>query len=323
MPAVVIAGRPKVLLYDSNGDPLVWKADVDGTKRLPVQTMPARKIVTGLSTTTNLSANAWFNQSGAAYEDTDGYVMMTVAIYSDKASATDGIHFEYSNDGSLWTWDDVFTLAAGAAKVYTLFPVARYFRVRFQNGAQAQTSFAIQTILHATPFKASVHRIQDAIAEEDDAELVKAILTGKKDSGEFANVALTEDNRLKVASLPAAAPATATGVSQLGDGAIGANQTVETPAAYTIPNGQTLRIQRLIGGGENSVSGGRVELAYRPTGVSSSDELIAVGYIAGGNFVFDLDETFTGNGTRQIVMKRINAGGASMRITGKWQGYVQ
>jgi hypothetical protein len=67
-----------------------------------------------------------------------------------------------------------------------------------------------------------------------------------------------------------------------------------------------------------------VELVERPTGLPASDVVVAVGYIGnGGNFSFDLDEAFVGDGTRQIVLKRINGAGIPQRVNGKWVGYEQ
>jgi hypothetical protein len=66
-----------------------------------------------------------------------------------------------------------------------------------------------------------------------------------------------------------------------------------------------------------------VELVYQPNGNTTGEELIDVGYIAGGNFQFTLDSTFVGNGTRRIVLRRVNQGGSSMRITARWSGYEQ
>lgn len=133
------------------------------------------------------------------------------------------------------------------------------------------------------------------------------------------SVDVTADGKLQVYFATPSAPPSGTAKSMIGDGNVPANSTSES--IYTITSGKTLKIQRLSGGGENSVAGGRVELAYRPTGLAASDVLVEVGYISGGNFQFQLDENFIGDGTRQLVLKRINGGGGTMRITGKWVGY--
>ena len=62
----------------------------------------------------------------------------------------------------------------------------------------AQTTFSLQTSLKQTAGKPSSHRIQDAIVDDDDAELVKSVLTGKAGNS-FLNVAATVDGNLAIA----------------------------------------------------------------------------------------------------------------------------
>ena len=335
LPAALVGGRLDVVvgaalpagtnrvggvrLLDDADTALAFVADLASVQRVPAQTMPARKISTANSSTANLGSGATFTGTG---EDTDGYVAITVAVYASHASATDGLKLEYSADNTNWRWDDVFTLAAGAAKVFRTSPVARYFRVRYVNGGTTQTTFELSTTLHATQIKPSTHRLADSISAQDDAELVKALLSGITDAGSTLNIGATDDNRLKVATPTPAAPTGTTAVSQYADGDVGANATSQLN--YTIPNGDTLHIQRLTMGGEASVSGGRVILLYRPngSGSSSGEEVLGFGYISGGNFQSDLDGEFTGNGTRAVVLQRINNGGTTIRMTALWVGYT-
>jgi hypothetical protein len=130
---------------------------------------------------------------------------------------------------------------------------------------------------------------------------------------------VSADGRLQVSTPPPAAPTGTTPVKRTAVGGVTANQTFED--IYTIPNGSTLTVQRLLGGGENSVAGGRVELIYRTTG--SADELLAIGYIAGGNFQFDFNDKFVGNGERIMILRRVNQGGSSMHMFARWSGYLE
>jgi len=50
--------------------------------------------------------------------------------------------------------------------------------------------------------KPSSHRITDAIIGQDDAELVKSVLTGLSDDGVFRNVHVSISNRLQTVSQP-------------------------------------------------------------------------------------------------------------------------
>jgi hypothetical protein len=124
---------------------------------------------------------------------------IVINTFSDVASATDGLSIEWSSDGTNWDGDDQFTIPANKQKTFTFQPVARYMRVVYTNGVAAQTAFRLQLILKHTNVKPSSHRIQDPIIEEDDAELVKAVLTGKDPTNVFRNVTTTADGDLLIA----------------------------------------------------------------------------------------------------------------------------
>jgi hypothetical protein len=123
---------------------------------------------------------------------------IAVAVHSDAASATDGLAVQQSADGTNWYWDDVFTIQAGAAKVFTIPPHLEYLRVVYTNGAVAQTDFELSVILKGKAMTPSAHRIQDQITDEDDAQLVKSVITGLDEDGHFNNVRTTHDGYLLI-----------------------------------------------------------------------------------------------------------------------------
>lgn len=135
------------------------------------------------------------------WKDTLDYSTITIGINSDEDSATDGLEIQWSADGIIVNDNDVFTISANQSKVFTFSPARRYFRISYTNGGVAQTIFNIQSILRRTGFKSSSHRIQDSIIAEDDAELMKAVLSGESDDGTFKNVPTDLEGRQKVNSL--------------------------------------------------------------------------------------------------------------------------
>lgn len=145
------------------------------------------------SSSTPLTAGAEF--TGAAKEILNCGILF-VNVYSDVGSAIDGLKIEQSADGINWDHDDVYTVPAGSGKNYSINPYAKYFRVRYINGAADQTVFRMQTLCKGNS-KPSSHRIQDTISDDDDAELVKAVLTGKS-NGTFKNVRTTVDGYLAI-----------------------------------------------------------------------------------------------------------------------------
>ena len=124
--------------------------------------------------------------------------ILFINVYTDVASATDGLMIEQSSDGTNWDHDDVFTVPAGGGKNYSINPFARYYRIVYTNGAVGQSSFRLQAIQKEMNAKPSSHRIQDAIVDDDDAELVKAVLSAKIEGDGFVNIQATESENLRV-----------------------------------------------------------------------------------------------------------------------------
>jgi hypothetical protein len=151
-------------------------------------------ISTNNSTTTPLGANATFTGTS---EMTNGYGIIYINVYASVASAADGLLIEQSSDGINWDHDDKYTVPALSGKNYSINPYARYLRVSYTNGAVAQTAFRLQTILKTNGIPSS-HRIQDAIVDDDDAELQKAVLTGKAPDSTYQNVTTTTDGNLTI-----------------------------------------------------------------------------------------------------------------------------
>lgn len=138
----------------------------------------------GNSTNATLLAGATFT---GPWEDVLGYANITITCIADVASATDGLKLEYSTDGVNVDSSDLFTTSAGNGNQYSCGATARYFRVRYVNGGTNQSSFRLQTIYHITAPKPSTHRIDDSISGQNDAELTKAVITGKNPDGTFVN----------------------------------------------------------------------------------------------------------------------------------------
>jgi len=172
---------------------------------------------------------------------------------------------------------------------------------------------ALETILTAIRDTAGVKKIVDALPA--GTNLMGKVKLVDKDGTYEAQV--LSDGRVSIAAITPPPPSGGVAVSRLADGDVNNQETLEN--IYTITTANHVHLQNFIGGGENTTAGGRIEIVFRDVAV---DTLIAVGYIAGGNFQFDLNEVSpTGNGTRYVVIRRINMGGTKMRQTGRWSGY--
>ena len=166
----------------------------DALGNLNVQTPSVRSLVN--STSTPLSTSGVFVGTG---EEVLDFAMITVQVFADQASATLGFKPQYSIDNTNWDDGDAYTVAAGDGRFFT-FPVqARYFRIMYTNSATVQTVFRLQTIFHRSYVKPSSHRIGDTLNDDNDSELVKAIVTGRRADATYDNLQLTNNNELRTA----------------------------------------------------------------------------------------------------------------------------
>ena len=136
-------------------------------------------------------------------------------------------------------------------------------------------------------------------------------------SNKFARI--DESGRLLVTSVSVSPPDT-TPVIQSALSSISAN----TDTIYTITNGTTLVFQQFEAGSEQNTTGGsRVFLYEDPNGDLSVLNLIAVLYVNGDSAFIPLSRSFTGDGTRRIVMRRAPIGGPSREVYGRWRGFEE
>ena len=126
--------------------------------------------------------------------DTLEYGNIIVGVYSDQDSAEDGLRIEWSSDGETVHDSDIFTITAEKGKVFTFAPARLYFRINYENGSTEQTTFNLQVILKKYGIKPSSHRINDSIVAEDDAELVKSVISAEDETGTFVNIRAVQGN---------------------------------------------------------------------------------------------------------------------------------
>lgn len=151
------------------------------------------------STDTPLLANWVFNWD---WQDTIDYTEIIVSISADQNSATDWLVVHWSSDWITTNETDEFSILANHWKTFS-FPCNRkYVKITYTNWAVAQTVFDIQTLLKRFTSKGSSHRIRDSIVADDDAILVKWIITWQRYDWIFWNATLDNENRIQVSSQP-------------------------------------------------------------------------------------------------------------------------
>jgi hypothetical protein len=124
--------------------------------------------------------------------------------------------------------------------------------------------------------------------------------------------------QLQVSSPPPSTPGGKTGVTRLEYSSVSGS----VDNVYIIPNGETLTVQRLSAGAEeDNTAGNVIELWYDPLGTGIDMTIIAVLFVNSSSAFLELDEDYTGNGTRTIRLRRRRLGGGAKLIFAKWEGY--
>lgn len=173
------------------------RVDPTGTTAQPMSL--AGIVDSGNTTVANLGIGGVFT---GTWTDILTYNNVVITVAPDQASANLGFVVQWSNNGSTVHSADSFSIAANAKKQYSFGRLSRYYRVVYTNGSVAQATFSLQSILCVGSIKPSSHRAADSIVDDDDAELVKAIVTGKStQSGNYVNIAVDDSGRLVTSNL--------------------------------------------------------------------------------------------------------------------------
>jgi len=145
---------------------------------------------------TNIALDAGVSFAGDVTEVKD-FGIIYITTKSDVASGVDGLSVQQSSDGINFDHSDEYTVNANTGKTFSFQAGARYFRIVYTNGAEDQSWFRLQTLFKKGNGKPSSHRIQDSINDEDDAELVKSILSAKFNGAGYGNITATASGNLR------------------------------------------------------------------------------------------------------------------------------
>lgn len=182
----------KSTIVDSDGD----SVDVIAANGYNgVVTVSPGHVSTGNSSTTPLGIGETF--TGDA-EDILDYGGIGVMVYSDVASATNGLVVKYSFDAIIWHDGEAYTIPAGTVKFFTPPKQAKYMMVSYTNGSSAQSTFHLHTFLSGTTFKWSSHNINASLNDDDDAELVASVLKLRTAQDTYVSGAATGSGNFKI-----------------------------------------------------------------------------------------------------------------------------
>lgn len=265
---------------------------VSGGQAMPVEIEGTVSTVN--STSTPLGIGGTF--TGTA-EDVSGVAIVFVTVFTNVASATNGLSVQQSSDGTNWDHVEVYTIPANTAKTFSFQAACQFFRIAYTNGGTAQTTFRLQTVFKQVYGKPSSHRISDNITTQDDAELVKAVLAGNS-LGKFYNISATPGGLLATATAGQAVSAgVVDGTAGVISGRVTTAATTRTAIRNTAYMEQSVNAQR-------SVS----STSASDTAAGTGARTVRLTYFArsGGTITGPFTEDVTLNGTTPVNTSNTN-----------------
>lgn len=137
------------------------------------------------------------------WEDVSNYAGLTVTVVTDQYSAVGGGRAQWSIDGT-----DLGIIDSGALQAVTIPPnvpvsfefsrKAKYFRIRYTNGATAQTSLLSQVIFNLTASTPSKRILGAQLTDYDSAAASAAHLFGRQSTGQWLGAGINSSRELAV-----------------------------------------------------------------------------------------------------------------------------
>ena len=157
--------------------------DVNGT----FVNSPNGGIDNGNSTKTPLSGTGVFN---GTFVNTDGYVSTSIFVKTDQDSETGGFKIIHSSDGV--TDERVISFSYISADnpqgiVYLIPASTKYFRLKYINGAVAQTGFTASIKFETAPQMLPTLPVNIPISDNTLANTVKSVSVGQQPDGTYNN----------------------------------------------------------------------------------------------------------------------------------------
>lgn len=132
---------------------------------------------------------------GATYtgtkEDVTQYGFVTVFVFADVPGT---LYIDFSTDGSAWDLTRSYPISASTPDGHETPVFSQYMRVRYENGAVAQGSFRLQSMLHSAS-SLIVKPLAEQVASMTDAQVSSAILSGRTVGGTWVQAGLSSGDK--------------------------------------------------------------------------------------------------------------------------------
>ena len=156
----------------------------------------------GSSVDSNNSSAATLGVSGVftgTLTDVTKYGSVSVQVFADEDSATDGLSFEWSTDGgSNWDVQDQHSITGNQAEQFIIPRGADSFRIVYTNGTTGQGAFRLETILNPWPVSGEVEELDVMLDSKDLALTTRSVIAGETPGGAFINVQVSTAGNFKV-----------------------------------------------------------------------------------------------------------------------------
>ena len=167
-----------------------------------------RQVAVEIDSSTNLNSVSTLNSTSTplgisgvftgTVEDISRYSAITVAVFSNKGSATDGLSIQFSSDGINFDHVDTHTVSANISHVTTNAPQGKYFRVVYTNGVLAQTAFRLQVLYYNNALGPIIEEMDGDVSDTTSTLTTKAVIFAKNPAGAYGAVGRTTGGNLKV-----------------------------------------------------------------------------------------------------------------------------
>lgn len=137
---------------------------------------------TANSSATPLGISASFTGTPA---DITNYSSVNILVSTDRSGT---LNMQFSSDGTNWDHDDAYacTVTTGGVNQSFYFqgaPVAKYFRVKYENGATAQGVFRLQTVFKVNSGVGDVQDLSTVPIDGSNGLITKSVIYGKTTGG--------------------------------------------------------------------------------------------------------------------------------------------
>ena len=175
-PPVLTDGQFIEPQFDVNGK-LLTTSSVSGTVTSNLLATP----IPGNTTTTPLGSNATFT---GTWFDLTNFNSISLGVYADQNSATDGLVYQFSSDGITVHHQHTYTYLSSSNGVgYNVNAEFKYFRVVYTNNSVAQTVFSLISTAKQTSLFPSSYKVTQTITNQTQALFTRGVIVGQTTGG--------------------------------------------------------------------------------------------------------------------------------------------